>query len=162
MAQPDFSNIFSCPRCGTTGAIYLLKVAGNKMIIKQRCPKHGGRSYKLPLIQKEQFIPNIRDAVFRCYKCGQEVKVDSLKMSGPWTLFKGVCPVHGNKLPYQKIWSTVFTEISRDDVSDLKSQLNEKKNVSEEVDTQEIKVCPNCGSPLRGIEKYCGFCGSEI
>lgn len=162
MTQPDFSNIFRCPRCGTTGAIYLLKVAGDKMIIKQRCPQHGGRSYKLPLIQKDQFILYIRNAIFRCYKCGQDTTVDHIKMSGPWTLIRAACPDHGNKLPYQKIWSTIYTEISREDEPNLKSQQNEKQSVSEEVKTEEPKNCPNCGAPLRGIEKFCGLCGSEI
>jgi hypothetical protein len=161
MSRPDFSNIFSCPRCGTIGAIYLLKVAGNKMIIKQRCPQHGGRSYKLPLIQKDQFIPYIRNAVFRCYKCGQEATVDNLKMSGPWTLIRAACPIHGNKLPYQKIWSAIYTEICRGDVPNLKSQQTEKQSVSQ-FEATVIKFCPHCGDHLKGIEKYCSACGSEI
>ena len=112
MTQPDFSKMFSCPRCGTMGAIYFLKVAGNNMIIKQRCPIHGGRSYKVPLVQKDISIPYIRDAVYKCYKCGQEVSVDQIKASGPWTLIRGACPNHGNKLPFQKIWNSVYAEIS--------------------------------------------------
>jgi len=71
MVDVDYSRAFSCPKCGEVGNIYLVKVAGGKIIIKQRCPVHGGRAFKIPLKDKDNYIHFIHDGVFRCYKCGQ-------------------------------------------------------------------------------------------
>ena len=112
MSQLDYSHMFTCPRCGTMGAIFFLKLAGTRMIIKQRCPTHGGRVIKLPLLQKDLVMPYIRNAVFKCFKCGQDAAVHSMKIAGPWTIIKCTCPTHANKLPNQKIWSTIYNEIA--------------------------------------------------
>jgi len=45
-----------------------VKVAGSKVIVKQRCPVHGGRAFKVPLKDKDKYIHLIQNAVFRCYK----------------------------------------------------------------------------------------------
>ena len=156
MEHQDYNKMLSCPRCGDVGAIYLLKVAGDKLIIKQRCPKHGGRSFKLPLMEKNILIPHIRNAIFRCFKCGQEAKADLIKESGPWTLIRCDCPTHGNKLPFQKIWSVIYTEISSEPV--VQSQPAQPQPIPSE----ENMFCPDCGMPMEGSQRFCGSCGAEV
>ena len=68
MAEIDYSKMFSCPRCGAQGAIYLLKVAGSIVIVKHRCPVHGGRSFTFPLVQKDALIPEIEKNGFNCLR----------------------------------------------------------------------------------------------
>lgn len=167
MTQQDYSKMFSCPRCGTMGAIFLLKVIGYQILIKQRCPTHGGRKYVVPLMKKDEFMPYIRDAVFRCYKCGQEAIVDYVKVKGPWSLIRCSCPTHRNKLPFYKIWSSIYNEISG---KELKVQppteplppMEPQPTESEPTVGEQKEYCPHCGTPLRGIEKFCGACGAEL
>ncbi len=161
MTQPDYNKLLNCPRCGTFGAIYLVKLAGDKMIVKQRCPTHGGRSYKVPLTQKDYFIPHIRSAVFRCFKCGKEATVDHTKTSGPWTLIKCSCPTHGKKLPYQKIWSTVYSEISSNAFTAPKPEEPQPEE-PQPTTSEEKKFCPSCGTALEEIGRFCGVCGEEL
>ncbi|TET61328.1 MAG: hypothetical protein E3J52_01730 [Promethearchaeota archaeon] len=161
MAQMDDSKLFSCPKCETQGAIIFLKAEGNKIIVKQKCPKHGVRSFNIPLMQKNRFIPHFRDGVFRCYQCGQETTVISSKASGPWMLIKCACPTHGNKLPLQRIWSTVYTDISNKDAPAPQS-VQPQSIQPQPAPSDEKKFCPNCGTPLSGTDKHCDACGSEI
>lgn len=156
MAQSEDSKIFSCPKCGNIGTITFLKADGNKIILKQKCPKHGERSFNIPLMQKDRYISHFRDGVFRCYKCGQEAIVESAKASGPWMLVQCACSTHGKKLPLQKIWSTIYADISKKEVPapqpvQPQPALNNEK-----------KFCPNCGMQMNETEKYCDACGSEI
>ncbi len=160
MVNSDFSKMFSCPKCGTMGAIYVLKVSGDKIIVKQRCPKHGGRSFKVPLIQKDQFIHLIRSAVFRCYKCGQEAIVSYMKPSGPWALIKCSCPTHG-KMTTQKIWKTIYTEISSKAVA-APEPTQPEPTQPEPTPSEEKKVCPICKTPIEEIGKFCGTCGAKL
>ncbi len=156
MAQSEDSKHFSCPKCGNTGTIVFLKADGNKIILKQKCPKHGDRSFNVPLMQKNLFMPHFRDGVFRCYKCGQETTVESAKASGPWMLVQCACPTHGNKLPLQKIWSTIYTDIS------IKEAPAPQSVQPQPTLNDEKKFCPNCGTQINGTEKHCDTCGSEI
>jgi len=165
MTQQDYSKIFSCPRCGAMGAIYVLKVAGNKMVVKQRCPIHGGRSFNIPTMQKDLFLPYIKDSIFRCYKCGQEAKVDFLKVKGPWTLIKCDCPTHGKNLPTQKIWTSIYNEISAPSLQEPATPPLESVETQTEAEpspSEEKKFCPNCGEPITGEENFCGACGSKL
>ncbi len=161
MTQSDYNKLLNCPRCGALGAIYLLKLAGPKIIVKQRCPEHGGRSYKIPLTQKDLFIPYVQNAIFRCYKCGQEAPIDHVKVSGPWTLIKCSCPTHGKKLPYQKIWTTVYDEISSNVSATPQSEYSQPEQL-QPTPSEEKKFCPNCGTELEEIGKFCGACGAEV
>ena len=43
----DYNKLFSCSKCGNIRAIFFLKVAGSKIIIKQKCQKHGVKVIKL-------------------------------------------------------------------------------------------------------------------
>lgn len=171
MVYPDYSHVFSCPRCGAVGALYLVKIAGAYIVFKQRCPTHGGRSFKLSLMEKNGYLPYIQDTFFRCFKCGQPATVDRMKISGPWTLVRNLCPNHGNKLPFQKIWSSIYAEIANRGVPIPKEKtpapvISEPiEMVSEEpesLSSEEKKFCPNCGTPLDGTERFCGSCGAEI
>ncbi len=156
MAQSEDNKTFSCPKCGNIGTITFLKAEGDKFIVKQRCPKHGERTFKVPLLQKERFIPHFREGVFRCYQCGQETTVESTKASGPWILVKCTCPTHGNKLPLQKIWSTIYTDIS------LKEFPAAEQIQLSPFQTDEKKFCPNCGIPLKETGEFCDACGHKI
>lgn len=156
MAQTEDSKLFSCPKCGNIGTIFHLKAEGNNIIVKYKCPQHGDKSFKIPLMQKDRFIPYFRNGIFRCYQCGQEAKVESTKASGPWMLVKCLCPTHGNKIPLQKIWSTIYTDIS------IKEVPAPQMVQPQPTPSDEKKFCPNCGTPLTGTDKHCDACGSEI
>ncbi|MFX1392502.1 MAG: zinc-ribbon domain-containing protein [Promethearchaeota archaeon] len=168
MAYMDYNKLFSCPRCGNSGAIFLVKVAGTLVIIKQKCPTHGARSFKVPLLQEELYIDTIRDGVFRCFKCGQETTVDQVKAKGPWTLVKCNCPTHGNKLPFQKISSIIYNRISGPEVATAETiQPAETAQPAEPAQprttpSEVASFCPNCGEAIEGKEKYCGTCGAEL
>jgi hypothetical protein len=156
MTQQDFSQIFSCPRCGTRGAIYLVKVEGTKIIVKQRCPTHGGKRYTFPRDQTDLVIPHIRNELFRCFKCGQEAPMDSMKESGYWTMIRCACPTHGNKQEWQKIWSTLYPQI-------VKEESTAPQPAKAEPTTSDQKrFCHNCGTQLEGKAKFCFACGAAL
>ncbi|MHA1913664.1 MAG: zinc-ribbon domain-containing protein [Promethearchaeota archaeon] len=162
MSETDKNKMFSCPRCGTQGSIFFVKAESNKVLIKQRCPTHGGRSFRIPLMEREQYLPQIREGIPRCFKCAQETTVNTVKESGPWTLIKRTCPIHGNKLPTQKIWTTLYNEIS--EVPTVEKGNNEQQIAPSKTDekSETMKFCPNCGASLEGNEKFCADCGSKL
>jgi hypothetical protein len=156
MTESDEDKIFKCPKCDQIGIITLLKAIGDKILIKQKCPAHGEKTSKIPLIQMDSFYPQFRRGIFRCHQCGQEATVKSTKASGPWILLKCTCPTHGSKLPVQKIWSTIYIDIT-----------NKEDQVIEPVEepptqTDEKKFCPDCGTPLKGVGDFCDTCGLKI
>ncbi len=176
MADPNYSVLFNCPKCGKSGSIYLVKVAGTQIIVKQRCPDHGGRQFKIPLMRKDGVIPLFHDGFFRCFKCGAQAPVANKRNSGPWTLIRLNCPTHGVKIPELKIWGTVYSEVTQNHgegpggavqipaapqpvaPAPVVPEIAEKQPTP----TPEKKFCPNCGTPLEGIEAFCGTCGAEI
>lgn len=110
LSQADLVNLFSCPKCGTIGAIYFVKPVKDQLLVKQKCPYHGGRLFKLPIRLKDDSISHFQDAIFRCLKCGQRATSFHVKYSLPWALITVDCPTHGLKT--YKIWYTVYSEIS--------------------------------------------------
>ncbi|TFG25680.1 MAG: zinc ribbon domain-containing protein [Promethearchaeota archaeon] len=171
MAEPDYSMLFKCPKCSSFGSIYLVKLAGTQMIIKQKCPTHGGRVIKIPIMRKDVVSHLLHDGVFRCIKCGQQAPVHNLRVSGPWTLIRLNCPTHGIKVSELKIWSIIYSEITikhgaepqfappqKIEVEPVESAPLEKPPTT----NGEKKFCPNCGVKLDGIETFCGACGAEI
>ncbi|MFX1453363.1 MAG: hypothetical protein ACFFCM_21190 [Promethearchaeota archaeon] len=104
---------FSCKKCANILSLLVVKMGGDKLVIKGRCSTHGGQVIKLPVAELNQYINNIQKGVFRCYKCGAEAKLDHTKVSGPWNLVRMVCPTHSNNLPYQKIWSSIYSQIQQ-------------------------------------------------
>ncbi|MFX1375733.1 MAG: hypothetical protein ACFFA0_07975 [Promethearchaeota archaeon] len=156
MSQTEESKHFNCPKCGNTGNIFFIKAVGKKIIIKQKCPQHGDRSFNIPLMKKNLFIPHFRDGVFKCSKCGKETTVESAKPSGPWMLIKCVCPTHGKNLPPQRIWSTIYTDIYKEEVS------TQQPDQPSPVIIDEKKFCPNCGTILKESGKFCDACGTKI
>ena len=166
MSIPDYSILFSCHRCGKSGSIYLVRVVGPQIIVKQRCPDHGGRAFKFPLMRKDVVTKLFHDGFFRCYKCGQKAPMDSKKTSRRWTLLKLNCPTHGNNLPFQKLWGTLYNEVISKEGEGPGYRAPEPV-LPEPVEKQpeptpDKKFCPNCGTPLEGIEAFCGSCGNEI
>ena len=113
MSQSDLAKMFTCPECGSIVATHLIKLEKDQILVKQNCRIHLVKVLRIPLRLKDQCISHFRDTVFRCYKCGQEATVDFVKLSGPWTLIKLSCPTHGNKIPTHKIWSSVYSDISK-------------------------------------------------
>jgi hypothetical protein len=162
MADLDYTKMFSCPRCGAVGNIYLVKVAGKQVIVKQRCPVHGGRAFKVPLKDKDNYIDLIQDGVFRCYKCGKDAEQSYMRVSAPWTLIKTSCPTHG-AITTQKIWSTVYNEIAdKGAATPQPTQPEQEAPQKEVIASEENKFCPNCGAPLTDAGRFCGECGSKL
>ena len=160
MTNLDYSKMFTCPRCGAVGNIYLVKVAGNKVIIKQRCPVHGGRAFKIPLKDKDNYINLIQDGVFRCYKCGQEAKQSYIRVSAPWALIKTSCPTHG-AITTQKIWGSIYNEISNKEAATPQPAQPGPSQI-ETMPSENMKFCPNCGAELMDSRSFCGECGSKL
>ncbi len=162
MAQSEDDKNFCCPKCGKIGTITFLKANGDKIMVKQKCSQHGIKSFKVPLLQKDSFIPHFRKGVFRCPECGQNTIVESAKMSGPWMIVKSACPTHGNNLPEQRIWSTLYVDISN--YTDIFKKEISKKQTDQPQPTlsDEKKFCPNCGTPLKEGGEFCDTCGAKI
>jgi len=186
MSNQDYSQVFKCPECGTVGSIYLLKVDGEDIIIKQRCPTHGNRSFKIPLRNLDKYLPFINDSIFRCYECGKKADLDRLLFTGPFAKLKVICPTHQDRLPDQKIWSLVYM-LARDMITTEEDEITlEKENSieapsetinddeeiisTESTENQEtidnslsdMKFCPNCGTKITGEEIYCSGCGTKL
>lgn len=166
MVEYDYKKAFSCPKCGSVGNIYLVKVAGSKVIVKQRCPQHGGRQFKVNLSDKNQYIDLIKDGIFRCYKCGQAAEQSYMRVTAPWTLIKTKCPTHG-AITTQKIWSTVYNEITDEGATtpqptQPEPELEPEVSQEEAISSDDNKFCPNCGAPLVDEGKFCGECGSKL
>lgn len=165
MVDIDYNKVFTCPKCGVVGNIYLVKVAGNKIIVKQRCPVHGGRQFKVPLKDKDQYIDLIKDGVFRCFKCGVEAEQSYRRDTKPWILIKTSCPTHG-ALTTQKIWGSIYNEITSDVAETPEPAQPQPSQVedlaTENMSSEERKFCPNCGAKLEESGTFCGECGSKL
>ena len=156
MAQSEDIKHFSCSKCGNTGTIFFIKAVRKKIQIKQKCPQHGDRSFSIPLMKKNLFIPHFRASVFRCPKCGKETTVESAKPSGPWMLVKCVCPTHGKNIPPQRIWSTIYIDISTKEAPAPRAVQPQPAIIDEK------KFCPNCGTILKGGGEFCDACGTKF
>ncbi|MBD3195086.1 MAG: hypothetical protein GF317_08535 [Candidatus Lokiarchaeota archaeon] len=182
MNYRDYKNEFSCPKCGRQDALYLMKADGNDFIIKQRCSEHGARSFRVPIMEKNNYMDIIQDRIFRCYKCGEKTTLDHIKFNGPYAIIKGMCPNHSNSLPDQKIWSLIYLEIKENEEKDeakssVESVLEESTN---EVASGKIEMpveddpTPEMGKPeavdnykepgeVDEIQKkFCGNCGTRL
>ena len=117
ISETDLIKMFECPVSGTKSAIKLIKLVKDHVLVKQNCPPDKVRILRIPLRLKDQSIPYFRDAVFRCVKCGQKATVDFVKISGPWTLLTLSCPTHGYKQPTHKIWSAIYSDLTKEVVA---------------------------------------------
>jgi hypothetical protein len=80
-----------------------------------------------------------------------------VKYSGPWALIKLSCPTHGNRLPYHKIWTTVYLEISNEVVA------APQPAQPQPIPSKKMIFCPTCGEKLTGADlTVCQNCGSTI
>ncbi|TFF99056.1 MAG: zinc ribbon domain-containing protein [Promethearchaeota archaeon] len=165
MSYPDYNQMFQCPSCGAIGNIFLLKVSGPQIIVKQRCPTHGGRTFKIPLKDLDEFLDPIRDGVFRCYQCGQPATPGPVKFSGAYAVLNCVCQVPGHSSKTQKIWSTIYVDITEHSPkTPEKDQHYEAPVVKTKTPPKKevLQQCPNCGTKLEGNEKFCGTCGFKL
>ncbi|MHA1385534.1 MAG: hypothetical protein ACTSR3_17405 [Candidatus Helarchaeota archaeon] len=174
MVQDNHSQMFKCPKCGQIGIINLVKVAGNTTIIKFKCPAHGGKVLKIPTPQIYQFHEYIRMGIFRCAKCGRKANVDQMKVSGPWTLIRMNCEVHGNKLPFQKIWGSIYHSVTKAEstvagpLRSITTHLPSGENVKVIFDIPPF--CPYCKAPLNASNvKWvssssvtCSYCETSV
>jgi transcription elongation factor Elf1 len=117
MSETDLVKMFECPVSGSKSAVQMIKLVKDQILVKQSCPPNKVRLLRIPLRLKDQSIPYFRDAVFRCFKCGQEAAVDFVKTSGPWTLLTLSCPTHGYKQPTHKIWSSIYSDMTKEVVA---------------------------------------------
>ena len=191
MSIKNYQESFRCPQCGSIGAIFLVKVEGPQIIIKQRCPQHGGRRFTLPLMNKHLFIDLIKDGIFRCFKCGMPAPAYKIEFRGPWIMLQNYCSQHRTNIKLQKIWGSLYIEAASLLHTNISSQLSQEKFITKneisEVDFSNLEapkkepfdlykeggeekienekkllICPNCGSSLEGKERFCGTCGAEI
>ena len=116
MSETDLVKMFECPVSGSKSAVQMIKLVKDQILVKQSCPPNKVRLLRIPLRLKDQSIPYFRDAIFRCFKCGQEAAVDFVKISGPWTLLTLSCPTHGYKQPTHKIWSLIYSDITNEKI----------------------------------------------
>ncbi|MHA1381170.1 MAG: hypothetical protein ACTSRG_22610 [Candidatus Helarchaeota archaeon] len=152
MVQIDHSQMFKCPKCGQMGIAVVIKVAGNVTVVKLKCPAHGGKTLKLSTPQIGQYIGIFKDSIFRCLKCGRAANIDHMKVSGPWTLVRMSCEVHGNHLSYQKIWSSIYQQVSIAEPAVIRPH----KGVTTHLPSGgQVKIifevppfCPYCKAPL--------------
>ncbi|MFX0009087.1 MAG: hypothetical protein ACFE9R_02125 [Candidatus Hermodarchaeota archaeon] len=114
MSEIDLVKMFECPVSGSKSAVQMIKLGKDQILVKQSCPPNKVRLLRIPLRLKDQSVPYFRDAVFRCFKCGQKAAVDFVKISGPWTLLTLSCPTHGYKQPTHKIWSLIYSDITNE------------------------------------------------
>jgi len=177
MEKIDYERVFRCPTCGSLGAIYLAKVNGPQVIIKQRCPEHGGRVFKLPLKELDSYINLILDGIYRCYTCGGPALPGPIQYSGPYAVINSVCQNTNRGQKTQKIWSTIFLDAIKNQPErpdliekqigekekeiEIKEPEPESKEVEEPI-SEKLKICPNCGTELEGNEKFCGICGFKL
>ncbi len=175
MITTDYEKVFRCPSCGSLGAIFLVKVDGAQVIIKQKCPIHGGRVFKVPLKELESYMNLILDGIYRCYTCGGPALLGPVQYSGPYAIIKCVCQTtHAGQKP-QKIWSTIYLDAIKNQlerpepvVQQIKEEEIEVKapeivpEEEEEPVPEKLKICPNCGTELEGNEKFCGICGAKL
>jgi RNA polymerase subunit RPABC4/transcription elongation factor Spt4 len=67
-------------------------------------------------------------------------------------LVKCVCPTHGKNIPSQKIWSTIYIDIST----------KETPGQPQPAIIDEKKFCPNCGTILKEEREFCDACGTKF
>ena len=180
MAYQQYRDMFLCPKCNKNGPILMVKISGQKIIIKKKCPKHGTRVIKPPLMALDQIIDLIREATYRCRKCGRDSMATWMKADGPWTLMKVSCPTHGTQ-SVQRIWNIIYTQIStmpattpqvvaappiepnfHQSIPENISQPIIPQSIPEPTPTPETRFCPTCGSDLESDVKFCHTCGNEL
>jgi hypothetical protein len=171
MEHNPYKKKISCPVCGNVGTIHVLKVIGNEILIKQKCPIHGTQVYTIPYGQRHQFLPYIKDAVFRCYVCGQKANATFSHVKGPWTLLKSYCTNHEHlqkplsynfklKMNVQKIWTSIYKEFLTETKVKTTPQVPQPQ-VEKPIKTETKKFCHNCGAQLEEEGNFCGECGEK-
>lgn len=178
--RQSYETLFRCPTCGNMGALYLAKVDGAQLIIKQRCSQHGGRDFRLPLKELDSYKDLIRDGIYRCYSCGGPALPGPVKYSGAYAIINCVCQTNHTSQKTQKIWSTIYLDIIKEQKEGLEPAMQPIKEKVPEVPKPEpisrepeiepqhqpvperLSVCPSCGTDLEGNEKFCGICGSKL
>lgn len=163
MSPSDLINTFACPSSGNKGAVFLIKIVKDFILVKQSCPTlhpygwtNKVRVFRIPIWLKDQCVSYFRDTVFRCFECGHEAKVEYVKFSGPWALIRLSCPTHGNTRPYHKIWGTVYSEISNEGIT-IPQQIKIRP-----IPSEENRFCSKCGKKFIEVsQKFCHNCGSE-
>lgn len=173
MAVQDYERVFRCQKCGAPTSIFVIKNSGDKVVIKHRCPEHGGDKIVVPFEDKKLYLDLIHNGIYRCFKCGQPVSLHTVEFSGPWAMISCYCRTHGVDVKTKKIWSSFFLEMQNPEyiggasaqtpVSEPKVQEEIQAPAPEEEEEEEQKLhCPNCGTELSGDEKFCGTCGMDL
>ena len=156
MSQSDVIKIFDCPKSGGKGVVSFIKLEKDQILVRHKCSIRGVRLLKIPIRFKDQCISHFRDTVFRCFKCGKDSTLDHKIISGHFTKVKLSCPTHGTDIPYHKIWSNIYYEITNE--GNAATQPVQPKPIPSE----KPKFCPNCGEKYQGEEQIvCLKCGSE-
>ncbi|MHA2399176.1 MAG: hypothetical protein ACXADU_09830 [Promethearchaeota archaeon] len=155
MSSSDVFDLFEDSIDDPEGIIKFIKLEKDQILVRQRSDNRGRRLLRIPIRFKDQCISHFRDNVFRCFKCGKESPIDHVKHSGPFTLVKLSCSTHGRNIPYHKIWSTVYNEISNEGIKVT------QPGQTLPIPSKKIKFCPNCGEEFQDPDQTgclkCGF-----
>ncbi len=157
-----------CPRCGRPYAIFYArdfrKMYGiapglrdrDWVVVKVKCIKHGSTKLKLNAFNKEAWVDEFKDGIYRCMKCEQLGTIENVQEKGQWQLFRIHCPVHG-LTDLKRIVSSLFflvTQLQEQSVSYVKYM--------EEQPSTTFSLCSKCGHIVEPGTKFCDKCGTAL
>jgi uncharacterized C2H2 Zn-finger protein len=160
-SSENFEDFIKCPKCGILGIIVVLKMAGSRILIKYKCPKHRTRGKYISIFDIALYLNTIKSLLFRCYKCGNISTSNFLTFNGSYAMVDLTCKFRAHKQKTRKIWSTIYVDfIKEQEERTLQQNAIEQQRAPEE--GEETLICKNCGAKLEENENFCHYCGSKV